>query len=131
LGNEDQPESAFHQHQLHSAFLGKSLAHMDPNFPMSGQYTQLAEQRECLPSNVGLFSPAEQSRLFGSVSGTLQQLSCTKCGQRFDHAEHLSEHMNLPCESRPFKCPFCATQFTQKSSLVRHIRFKICQQPRS
>lgn len=46
------------------------------------------------------------------------------CGKEFNRMHNLMGHMHLHSDSKPFKCLYCASKFTLKGNLTRHMKVK-------
>ena len=51
-----------------------------------------------------------------------KSFKCNYCDKKFHQMIHLINHSRTHTQERPFKCQICGFNFSEKSSLLRHIQ---------
>ena len=73
------------------------------------------------PEANGMQSPVSCSAGFVIREGRRREI-CQLCGKTFQDKFALRQHMAVHTGMRPFRCPVCHGSFTQKGTLVRHLK---------
>ncbi|XP_014217581.1 zinc finger protein 224-like [Copidosoma floridanum] len=70
-------------------------------------------------------APKENEQLTTIKTKIKRSFTCSKCNKSYKFFTSLWRHRNYECDVQPkFACKYCASKFTQKSNLDRHLRAK-------